>query len=190
MTKFNVIKNINLNFYHKELHFNFSFNCDDLILEKDNGYYFLIAFEYGFQSNWKFGFPFFKKYHFIFNHDSKIMGFYCPNRCSDNMEDNENYNKSKDNIDDNKNDNNYNNSLELNNNNENKDIRNIKGNKFNFKMIFIIFLGIIFAVIIILFFGICIGKKLFGVRKNKVNELLELYDYSSSNNNKENNKQS
>ena len=191
MTKFNVIKNINLNFYHKELNFNFSFNYDDLILEKDNGYYFLIAFEYGFQSNWKFGFPFFKKYHFIFNHDSKIMGFYCPNGCSDNMEDNENYNKSKDNIDDNKNDNNYNNSLELNNNNnENKDIRNKKENKLNFKMILIIFLGIIFAVIIILFFGICIGKKLFGVRKNKVNELLELYDYSSSNSNKENNKKS
>ena len=61
MTKFNVIKNINLNFYHKDLNFNFSFNYNDLILEKDNGYYFLIAFECDFRSNWKFGFPFFKK---------------------------------------------------------------------------------------------------------------------------------
>ena len=120
------------------------------------------------------------------------MGFYCPDGCSDNMQDYDNYNKSKDNIDDNKNDSNYNNSLELNNNNnnENKDIRNIKENKLNFKMILILFFGIIFTVIIILFFGICIGKKLFGVRKNKVNELLELYDYSSSNDNKENNKKS
>ena len=74
MTKFNIIKNINVTFYHKELNFNFTFNFNDLILEKENGYYFLIAFEYDFRGNWKFGFPFFKKYHFIFNLFVLVLG--------------------------------------------------------------------------------------------------------------------
>ena len=51
--------------------------------------------------------------------------------------------------------------------------------KRNTKNIFIIIIGLIFLIIVILFFGVLIGKKIFGVRKTKVNELLELYDYSA-----------
>ena len=196
MTKIDIIKNINLQFYHKELNFYFSFDFNDLFLEKNNGYYFLIVFECNYRSSWKFGFPFFKKYHFIFNHDSKIMGLYCPNGCPDNIQEN-NLDVNNHNIEKNKNknDNEYNNmnnnSLEMNNNDENKDNINIKEKKsfnknkrknLNFNKIFIIFLGGILIVSIILFFGILIGKKIFGVRKKKVNELLELYDYSVDNN--------
>lgn len=47
------------------------------------------------------------------------------------------------------------------------------------KIITIIVLCIIFLVILAVFVGIFIGKKTFRIRKTKVNELLELYDYSS-----------
>ena len=177
MTRFDIIKNIKLEFYHKELNYYFSFNYDDLILEKTNGFYFLIAFEYDFRSSWKFGFPFFKKYKFIFNHDSKIMGFYNPNGFVDNMMDN---NKKNNNF--------FNKTLERNkslesNNDNNRNFRNNENKSFkstfNFRLIIIV--GIIsLAVAIILFFGILIGKKMFGVRKTKVNELLEMYDYSAA----------
>ena len=182
MTGIDKIKNINLVFYHKELNYNFNFNYEDLFLESNNGYYFLIAFEYDFRSSWKFGFPFFKKYKFIFNHDSKLMGFYCPNGCPTNENDDINNgkynydNKDKDSktIEDKTNQDKKNNSLvnDINNNNQNS-------RQFAFFIILIIFLGIIIIVIAILLFGIFIGKKMFGVRKNKVNELLELYDYSA-----------
>ena len=194
MTNFDVIKNINLEFYHKELNYYFSFNYDDLILEKRNGYYFLITFEYYSRSSWKFGFPFFKKYHFIFNHDSKLMGFYCPNGCSNNIpktnnskndfnNDNNSNNKTKkekNNMENNTSETNKNNDNENKENNENKTINKIDNRKFAFKIIIIIVLTIILIVAAILSFGIFIGKKMFGVRKTKVNELLELYDYSET----------
>ena len=50
-------------------------------------------------------------------------------------------------------------------------------------IIAIIFLSVLLLIIIILVIGIFIGKKLFETRKTKVNELLELYDYSSKQNN-------
>ena len=199
MTNFDVIKKINIEFYHKELNYNFSFNYNDLILEKNNGYYFLIAFEYEFRSDWKFGFPFFKKYHFIFNHDSKIMGFYCPDGCANNSPENNNNNNDYDNDNEfnnktqEENNNMKNNSFDINknnvngenNNNGNKSININRNRKFAFNIIIIIVLAIILIVGIILCFGIFIGKKMFGVRKTKVNELLELYDYSASEKKKE-----
>ena len=169
-----IIKNINLVFYHRELNYNFSFNYEDLILEKKNGYYLLIAFEYDFKSYWKFGFPFFKKYKFIFNHDSKLMGFYNHDGFSNNDNNNSNYNYE----------NKYNDSNKIEDKNLKKDNNIINENennkKFAFNIILIVFLGILFTVFTILFFGILIGKKIFGVRKTKVNELLELYDYSAA----------
>ena len=53
----------------------------------------------------------------------------------------------------------------------------------NFKIILTIVLSVIFIIIITLFFGFLIGKKVYKVRKNKTNELLELYDYNSKNDN-------
>ena len=88
MPNFDIIKKFEISFYFKELNYNFSFGYQDLILEKRNGYYLLIAFEKNARSNWKFGFPFFKKYKLIFEQNSKLMGFYCPNRCSSNKESN------------------------------------------------------------------------------------------------------
>ena len=69
------LKNIELTFYHRELNFNFTFIYEDLFIENDNGYYFLVIFDYKYSDSWKFGYSFFKKYNFVFNHDAKIMGF-------------------------------------------------------------------------------------------------------------------
>ena len=80
---FEKIKNFKLIFYHRELNFNFTLDYEDLVLEKRNGYYFMISFEKNSRHTWKLGFPFFNKYKFIFEHDSKLMGFYCPFGCSD-----------------------------------------------------------------------------------------------------------
>ena len=69
------------------------------------------------------------------------------------------------------------------NSNLNKNIlsydKNITDKSKSSKIIFIIILGVVFAAVIILLFGIFIGKKIFSVRKVKVNELLELYDYKA-----------
>ena len=85
------LKNLELKFYNKELGFNFTFNYEDLVLEKRNGYYLLIAFEKNFRPNWKFGFPFFKKYKFNFDINSKKMGFFCPD-CPTNQIKENNFN--------------------------------------------------------------------------------------------------
>ena len=88
MPNFDKLKNFEISFYLKELNYNFSFGYQDLFLEKRNGYYLLICFEKEIRNNWKFGFPFFKKYKFIFEQNLKIMGFYCPNGCLSNKESN------------------------------------------------------------------------------------------------------
>ena len=70
------IKNFEIAFYNQELNYNFTFNFSDLMLNKSSGYYFLIAFEINNDNKrWKFGYPFFKKYKFIFDIDSKKIGF-------------------------------------------------------------------------------------------------------------------
>ena len=81
--KIEIIKNFAITFYNKELNYKFILDYDDLFLEKRNGYYFLIAFTKEFRSTWKIGFPFFKKYKFIFDQESKSVGFYCPDGCAD-----------------------------------------------------------------------------------------------------------
>lgn len=160
------IKNIELKFYSKELNFHFTFNFNDLILEKDNGYYFLIVFDSNSHYAWKFGFPFFKKYKFIYNQDSKLIGFQDYNENSHNIE----YNDTISNGTIRNNDDNKKNEME----------KYIDKDKNSFsKIITIIVLCIIFLVILAVFVGIFIGKKTFRIRKTKVNELLELYDYSS-----------
>ena len=152
MEGIDIIKNINVKFYHEETKYYFTFDYNDLILEKSNGYYFLIVFDTKIKYKWKFGIPFFKKYKFIFNLDSKLMTFF------DNT-----------NIDNN-----------LNNTNNIKD-QKIKENKnITLKIFLLIILGFIFIVFLVFIIGILIGKKFFGIRKTKVNELLELYDYSSN----------
>ena len=66
-----------INFYQKELDYNFILTYKDLFLKyKNDNYIFLIIFD-KFQSlNWKFGKPFFKKYFLTFDQDKKLIGLY------------------------------------------------------------------------------------------------------------------
>ena len=152
------LKNFEISFYNKELNFNFKFNYSDLILEKRDGYYLLIAFERAFRADWKLGYPFLKKYKFIFDIDSKLMGFFCSNQCPNNSSDEKNDNSP--------------NSEEQNNNKIKES--NISNNKL------IIIISIVIISIIILITGIFIGKKLYEVRKRRANELLDLYEYKGN----------
>ena len=78
------LKNFTIDFYHKELDFHFILNYKDLFYEKFSKIYFLIVFDYKESNYWKFGLPFFKKYKFIYNYDSKIIGFFNKNNDNGN----------------------------------------------------------------------------------------------------------
>lgn len=90
-----IIKNFEITFYYKDLNYNFTLNFEDLFIEKRFGYYFLIAFEKKFRPNWKFGYPFFKKYKFIFDFDLELIGFSCINGCQNTEMKESNYNFKK-----------------------------------------------------------------------------------------------
>ena len=63
-------------FHQVHLRYNFTININDLIYEK-NDYVFFLLFTSGSQKNrWTLGKPFLKKYTFVFNPDSKDIGFY------------------------------------------------------------------------------------------------------------------
>ena len=68
-------------------------------------------------------------------------------------------------------------------NKENKFKDNEKGDnrklKSTTKIVVLVVLLVVFIIILTLIFGFLIGKKMYKVRKNKTNELLELYDYNS-----------
>ena len=79
-------------FEHKEFKFNFSLDFDDLYVRKKDYIYLRIIFEQS-NSNWVFGSPFFSKYSFIFDSESKEIGFYSPNINKNII--GENYNKKE-----------------------------------------------------------------------------------------------
>ena len=150
------LKNFTFDFYHKEYDYHFILNYQDLFIEKGDVIFCLIIFEQKEKYHWKLGIPFLKKYKFIFDQDSKTIGF---------LNDKQNTNRSKTKNNTSNNLNNNNNSLKINN-----------------KILVLIFLLFLFVIIGMIFFGILIGKKIYKVRKIKTNELLELYDYNSKNN--------
>lgn len=63
-------------FYQDHLKYNFTINVNDLIYEKDDYIYFLIFYTTSQKNKWTLGRPFLKKYPFIFDPDSKNIGFY------------------------------------------------------------------------------------------------------------------
>ena len=77
--------------------FHFILNYKDLFYEKFSKIYFLIVFDYKESNYWKFGLPFFKKYKFIYNYDSKIIGFFNKNNDNNNNNDLSNNNFFKEN---------------------------------------------------------------------------------------------
>ena len=72
-----------------ELQYTFELNYEDLFIEKDNKFWFLIIFpNYNEISEWYFGSIFLRKYNLLFNYDSKIISFYNPNLPKDEKDSN------------------------------------------------------------------------------------------------------
>ena len=88
------LKNFTIDFYHKEYDFHFILNYNDLFYEKFSKIYFLIVFNYQENNYWKFGLPFFKKFKFIYNYDSKTIGFFNNKNNDINENNNNNFFKS------------------------------------------------------------------------------------------------
>ncbi len=66
---------------HYEFNYTFEFTYEDLFLEKDHNFWFLIALS-SFQNDleeWNMGIIFLRKYNLIFNQDTKTISFYNPN---------------------------------------------------------------------------------------------------------------
>ena len=78
--EFNYTKFPTLYFVLKDINFNFSLNYNDLFFVHDEFIYFGIVFDtyfkLKFEQTWKLGSALFKKYLFVFNQDSKTIGFY------------------------------------------------------------------------------------------------------------------
>ena len=73
----NDIKNFPaLNFYLQQLLFTFNLDYNDLFYEKNGKYFFNIIFDKNNKIQWKLGKPFLKKYVFIYDYESKTIGFY------------------------------------------------------------------------------------------------------------------
>ena len=88
-----------IEFYHKDLNYTFEMNYKDLFIEKHDKLILMIFFD-EYSLHWDLGKPFLRKYSFLMNQDSKILGFYHKKSIND---DNEHY----DNIINNQNDNNF-----------------------------------------------------------------------------------
>ena len=58
---------------------------EDLFIEKNNIYYFLVSCDYHINENWKLGKPFLKKYQLIFDGTKKLVGYYNKNIKSSNI---------------------------------------------------------------------------------------------------------
>ena len=73
----------NLLFQQNDLNYTFFLDFNSLFLEIRNKYYFLVLFpensETSLETYWYIGLPFLKKYQFVYNYDSKTIGFYNSN---------------------------------------------------------------------------------------------------------------
>ena len=67
-----------LNFYLDKISFTFELNYKDLFFEEKNKYFFKIIFDRN-NNQWKLGKPFLQKYVFVYDYDSKDIGFYNNN---------------------------------------------------------------------------------------------------------------
>ena len=67
-------------YQNNELQYIFELNYEDLFVENDNKFWFLVTFPTYYDiEEWYFGIIFLRKYNLIFNPDSKTISFYNPN---------------------------------------------------------------------------------------------------------------
>ena len=65
----------NLEFYHNELNYTFELNYKDLFIEKYDKLILMIFFD-EIKMSFSLGKPFLRKYSFLFNQDTKLIGYY------------------------------------------------------------------------------------------------------------------
>ena len=76
-TNFETVKEFKgIHFKNNNLEKDFFFDYNDLFIKKNNKYYFLIAFRPSSVTNWIIGYPFFKKFEFVFQPEQKLIGTY------------------------------------------------------------------------------------------------------------------
>ena len=69
-----------IKFFNKELNTTFILDYNDLFIEKGDYLYFLVTNYFDYEPGyWVLGKPFLKKYLFLFNYDTKMIGFYKAN---------------------------------------------------------------------------------------------------------------
>ena len=180
----------NLYLLYRQLNFTFSLDYNDLFMELDDKFYFLIIYIDRPFSIWNFGIILIKKYSFMFDEDKKSFYFIHLKKYNNNPIDPENDNDNDDHHDnsDNNNDDNDNNSDDNDNNNyANKtDDKNIpQEDNFNFWNEYkqYILSGLIIIVLIIgLVIGYIFGRKIYEKqRKTRANELDDNYEYIKEN---------
>ena len=157
-----------LKFDLPKYNYTFELNGEDLFMEINDKYYFLVAFPENKDEILYIpcflGLPFYQKFRLVFNFDSKTIGFYN-NYLDIDIEEEDDINKNQNNTDTNSNKSNTNNYLRI-----------------------IIEIFVCLVLIIIAFF---IGKKINEQRKKRANELSDNnYEYICENNKNENNKES
>ena len=155
-----------------DLNYTFELTYKELFIEINGKYYFLIT--ENSDETWSIGFSLFKKYQFVFNQDSRTVGFYNPNLPKEKEEKEEQSDTDVKEEEEEKEEQKANKEEEK-ENNEN----NIKESGLSIELVIIILCigGIIFIAI-----GILIGKFIFKKMKGKkrMNELDENFDYFSS----------
>ena len=70
---FDIKKLENVVFFDALNNYNFTFTYEDLFQKSGDRWLFLIAFSENEKDYWKFGKPFFKKYHLVFDREKKLM---------------------------------------------------------------------------------------------------------------------
>ena len=83
-----------LRFYQYELNYTFELTYKDLFYEKDDKIILLIFFDET-KFDWRLGKPFLRKYSFLMNQDTKIIGFYKNKKKAENNNENDNDNTIK-----------------------------------------------------------------------------------------------
>ena len=152
-------------FQQNDFSFNFFFFFYFLFFEFKERYYFLIIFpeENYINNNWYLGITFLRRYQFIFNYDSKTIGFYNENLKEKNETDNNNNNNSD---------------LDSNTNTD------TNSNFLDSHLRIIIEVGIGLILIVLIFVAFLIGQKISQQRKKRANELADdNYEYFSKDNN-------
>ena len=134
-------------FQHIELNYTFELDYEDLFIEKDGKFWFLVVFGNNFKLNqWFFGNVFLRKYNFTFDIENKLIGFYNPNLPKIDNDQNE----------DEKNKKNYNN------------------NEINYWMIICLVCCIVLIIVLIFVWKKFLKKE---NKKKRANELDDDYEY-------------